>query len=131
MDSSKTKFQVLCTSSWTNKCSSECFLWQLYASLKIQEFSITVLHSTGLLSDYRILSFINKSSWSNTIPLNIRYVCIFNFIWHPLGNYLIFGIYTYCANWSYLCVVLTVRKAKSILTVIAIEGILLGCEQNG
>lgn len=92
-DSRKTKFQGLCTSFWINKCSSECFWWQLYLSVKIQEFSTTALHSTGLLSDYRILSFTNKSIWLNTIPLNIRYVFVFNFIWHPLRNYLIFGIF--------------------------------------
>lgn len=89
----KPKFQMLCASSWINKCTSECFWWQLYLSSKFQEFSTTVLHSGGLLSDYRILSFTNKSIWLNTRPLNIRYICILNSIRPPLGNHLIFGMH--------------------------------------
>lgn len=88
----KPKFQMLCASSWINKCTSECFWWQLYLSSKFQEFSTTVLHSGGLLSDYGILSFTNKSIWLNTRPLNIRYICILNSIRPPLGNHLIFGM---------------------------------------
>lgn len=78
----KQKFQMLCTSSGINKCTSECFWWQLYLSLKFQEFSTTVLHSVGLLSDYGILSFTNKSMWLNTLPLDIRYIYVFSI---PLG----------------------------------------------
>lgn len=89
----KRKFQMLCTSSWINKCTSECFWWQLYLSLKFQEFSTTVLHSVGLLSDYGILSFTNKSMWLNTTSCYQIYICIFNSIRHSLGRYLIFGMH--------------------------------------
>lgn len=37
------------------------FLMAAVSKFKDQEFSATVLHFPGLLSDYRILSFTNKS----------------------------------------------------------------------
>lgn len=122
----KPKFQLLHASSWTNKRTPECFPWQQYLSLKLQEFPATALHSTSLLYNCRILSLINKSIWSNTIPLTIRYVCIFNSISHPLGNHLIFGIFAQCANWSYLYVMLIARETKNVVKLLPLKGFCWG-----
>ena len=73
---------------------SECFWWPWYLSFRFQEdYYTTVRHSVSLLSDYRILSFINRSIWLNTMPLDIRYICILNSIRHPSRKYLIFRMH--------------------------------------
>ena len=75
---------MLCTSLWINK-HSECFWWPWYLSFRFQEeYYTTVWHSVGLLSDYRILSFINKSICSGVEV--ILYHCApasLESVWNP------------------------------------------------